>query len=146
MNWKEEATRKLRAYETMRLALVNLPREIDRLEAEYTGIGSQRFTGRVTAREQRSREERMLDNIVKRQELRWSLDQTKLWMQTVNEALDSLESDEQNVLRQLYICPKTGGLERLCEAMCLEKSSIYRKRDSALRKFTLAMYGAMESN
>ena len=146
MNWKEEATRKLRAYETMRLALVNLPREIDRLEAEYTGIGSQRFTGRVTAREQRGREERMLDNIVKRQELRWSLDQTKLWMQTVNEALDSLESDEQNVLRQLYICPKTGGLERLCEAMCLEKSSIYRKRDSALRKFTLAMYGAMESN
>ena len=130
----------------MRLALVNLPREIDRLEAEYTGIGSQRFTGRVTAREQRSREERMLDNIVKRQELRWSLDQTKLWMQTVNEALDSLGPEEQNVLRQLYICPKTGGLERLCETMCLEKSSIYRKRDSALRKFTLAMYGAMESN
>lgn len=146
MNWKEEATQKLRSYETMQRALVNLPREIDRLEAEYTGIGSQRFTGRITAREQRSREENMLNNIVQRQELQWSLDQAKMWMQTVHNALDALEPDEKGVLQHLYICPDGGGLEGLCAKMCLEKSSIYRKRDSALRKFTLAMYGATESN
>lgn len=146
MNWKTEATEKLRSYEIMRKALVNLPREIDRLEAEFTGIGSQRFTGSVTAREQRSREERMLNNIVKRQELQWSLDQAKLWMQNVTEALDALEPEEKGILQQLYICPGTGAMEQLCEKLCLEKSSIYRKRDSALRKFTLAMFGATESN
>ena len=146
MNWKTEATEKLRSYETMRLALVNLPREIDRLEAEFTGIGAQRFTGRVTAREQRGREERMLNNIVSRQELQWSLDQAKLWMESVNDALGALEPEEKTILQQLYIKPEPAGMERLCSRLCLEKSSIYRKRDAALRKFTLAMYGATESN
>lgn len=146
MNWKTEATEKLRSYEIMRKALVNLPREIDRLEAEFTGIGAQRFTSAVTAREQRSREERMLNNIVKRQELQWSLDQARLWMQNVTEALDVLEPEEKGILQQLYISPEVGAMERMCEKLCLEKSSIYRKRDSALRKFTLAMYGATESN
>ena len=146
MNWKAEAMEKLRSYETMRLALVNLPREIDRLEAEFTGIGAQRFTGRVTAKDQRSREENMLNNIVKRQELQWSLDQAKLWMESVTGALEALEPEEKKILQQLYIAPKDGGMEQLCTKLCLEKSSIYRKRDIALRKFTLAMYGATESN
>jgi len=146
MNWKAEATEKLRSYETMRLAIRNLPREIERLEAEYTGIGAQRFTGRVTARDQRNREERMLNNIVQRQELQWSLEQAKLWMRNVTEALGALEPGEKDVLQHLYIRPLEGGVEKVCQKMCLEKSSIYRKRDTALRKFTLAMYGAVESN
>jgi hypothetical protein len=36
-------------------------------------------------------------------------------------------------------------LEELCEKMQVEKSSIYRKRDKALERFTLALYGALES-
>ena len=88
----------------------------------------------------------MLNNIVKRQELQWSLDQARLWMQNVTEALDALEPEEKGILRQLYISPEVGAMEQLCDKLCLEKSSIYRKRDSALRKFTLAMYGAIESN
>ena len=88
----------------------------------------------------------MLNNIVKRQELQWSLDQARLWMQNVTEALDALEPEEKGILQQLYISHEVGAMERLCEKLCLEKSSIYRKRDSALRKFTLAMYGATESN
>ena len=146
MNWKTEAMEKLRTYETMQAALKNLPREISRLEEEYKAIGSQIFSGKSAGRNLRSREDGMINNIVRRQELQWSLDQAQQWMQTVSTALDVLEPEEVGILQQLYICPKSDGIERLCEKLHLERSSIYRKRDSALRKFTLALYGATESN
>lgn len=144
MNWKAEAAEKLRTYQAMETALENLPREIRRLEAEYTGIGAQRFTGVLTARDLRSREDRILNNIVQRQELRWLLEQAQQWMQTVSAALETLDPQEKGVLRHLYICPKNGGIDKLCEVLHLEKSSVYRKRDTALRKFTLALYGVTE--
>ena len=146
MNWKAEATEKLRSYETMRLAIRNLPREIERLEAEYTGIGAQRFTGRVTARDQRNREERMLNNIVQRQELQWSLEQTRRWIRLMDRGLAVLDDREKAILEQLYIYPRAGAMERLCAELGVEKTSIYRRRDRALEKFTRAMYGFTESN
>ena len=146
MKWKDVAVEKLRSMEMMQRALRNLPREIQRLEAEYEAVGSQIFSGKATSPDHRSREERLLNNIVCRQELRWSLEQTKQWMDSVMSALEVLTPEEMGVLHQLYISPVAGAMERLCEKLQLEKSSIYRKRDSALRKFTLALYGATESN
>jgi hypothetical protein len=32
-------------------------------------------------------------------------------------------------------------MDRLCQELDLEQSSIYRKRDQALRRFTTALYG-----
>lgn len=88
----------------------------------------------------------MINNIVCRQELQWSLEQAQQWMQSVTSALEALTPEEKGVLYQLYVYPTAGAMDRLCEKLRLEKSSIYRKRDSALRKFTLALYGAVESN
>lgn len=146
MNWRTEAAEKLRSYETMRAALGNLSREIGRLEAEFKAIGSPVFSGAAGGKDLRSREDSMMNNIVRRQELQWSLDQAQLWMQSVDAALHTLAPEEQGILHRLYIQPKSGAMEQLCDQLHLEKSSVYRKRDQALRKFTLAMFGATESN
>lgn len=36
-------------------------------------------------------------------------------------------------------------MDRLCEELGLEKATVYRRRDAALRHFTLALYGVTES-
>ena len=49
--------------------------------------------------------------------------------------------EEKLVLQRFYLSPERGSVERLCMELGVEQSSVYRKRDKALHKFALALYG-----
>lgn len=142
MNWKSEAMEKLRRYDAMRKAFHNIPREIQRLEIAARAIkGASADTAPVKGGGSR-REEMLLSNIVHRQELQWTLEQTKCWLDATEWALGCLNKEEKLILQRLYIYPEKGALEQLCRELGMEKSTVYRRRDHALLKFTLALYGA----
>ena len=88
----------------------------------------------------------MINNIAIRQELQWSLEQARRWVKIVDGGLKVLDPQERRILEQLYIRPNAGTMEQLCLELGVEKTSIYRRRDKALEKFTRAMYGITESN
>lgn len=142
MNWKKEAAEKLGRYEAMQLAVENLPGEIARLELEATAIRSSSMKPVFTSGTVARREDALLNNIVQRQELTLALKQAQLSTQTTERALKALNPQQHAILHRLYICPQPGGIEQLCRELGLEQSSIYRRRDDALRKFTIACYGA----
>lgn len=62
-------------------------------------------------------------------------------VKNIKESLASLTETERKVLRRMYIDSERGAVERLCEELYCEKSTVYRIKDEAIRKFTLAMYG-----
>lgn len=142
MNWKQEAKEKLKKYEAMRMAKINIPQEIKRLEGEYTAIRSARTDGTPVHGGSSSREDALINNITERKELEWALESAKNWVDQVDRAMGTLHPDERNILRRLYIYPEKGSLERLCNELGVEKSSAYRRRDRAIQTFTLALYGA----
>ena len=146
MNWKHEAVNKLRRYDAMQRATVNLPLEIKRLKAETEGVRSGLQVGFAGGKSSRSKEDALLDNLMKRQQLQWSLDQAQSWTGTVSRALGALEPEEQLILQQLYILPREGAVGQLMERLSVERSTVYRRRDKALKKFTLSLYGGEESN
>lgn len=146
MNWKQEAVEKLRRYDAMQRATENIPLEISRLKAESEAMGCGLSMARSGGRNVRKKEDLWMNNLMTRQQLQWSLDQAKSWTGTVSRALGALEPEERLILQQMYIVPQRGALERLSSSFGVEKSSIYRRRDKALRKFTLSLYGAEESN
>ena len=128
----------------MQLATLNLPQEIHRLNLEARRIRSARTDRVCVAGGDSSREEALLSNLIHRQELENALKQAKLWTSSTERALGILDSGEKLVLHRLLICPERGSIERLCEELELEPSSIYRKRDEALKRFTLAYFGTVE--
>ena len=144
MNWKSEAKEKLRRYEAMRLATVNIPEEITRLEIDAKNIRNGNLSAPVVKSSGSRREDAMLNNIIHRQELEWTLQQAQLWLQSTDRALTALPAQERLILHRLYLYPETGNLERLCKELGVESSSIYRRRDKALQHFTLAFYGIAE--
>jgi DNA-directed RNA polymerase specialized sigma subunit len=146
MNWKHEAVNKLRRYDAMQRATVNLPLEIKRLKAETEAVRSGLQVGFAGGKSSRSKEDALLDNLMKRQQLQWSLDQAESWTGTVSRALGALEPEEQLILQQLYILPREGAVGQLMERLSVERSTVYRRRDKALKKFTLSLYGGEESN
>lgn len=145
MNWKYEAIDKLRGYEAHARALENIPVEIKRLQAAFTGIRSAATDGTPVSGGGVSREDAMLSNITHREELERTLQQAKAWVRMVDAGLDVLDEEERKVLDRFYINRGKGNVDRLCEELSLEKTAIYDRRDKALRHFTIALYGVTEN-
>lgn len=145
MDWKREAIDKLKNYEAHREALENIPMEIKRLELSYVGIRSAFTDGTPVSGDRDQRENVMLSNIVQRNELKRRLKEARLWISMVDKALAVLDDEERLVLDRFYIHRKKGSVGELCERLNVEQATVYRKRDSALRQFTVAMYGVTET-
>lgn len=144
MKWKDEAMDKLRRYDAMRQALMNIPQEIKRLKADACAIRAASADTVVVKGGGNRREDALINNLVERQELEWTLKQVKRWLSVTERGLSALTPDEQLVLQRLYLYPERGALDRLCMELGVEQSTIYRKRDQALHRFTLALYGFPE--
>ena len=145
MNWKREAIDKLNNYTAHRAALENIPQEIKRLESAYAGIRSATTDGTPVSGGGSTREDTMLSNIVRRDELKRRLKEARLWVAQVDKALAVLDDEERLVLDRFYIHRAKGNVGELCERLNVEQATVYRKRDSALRRFTIALYGVTET-
>lgn len=145
MNWKHEAIGKLKNYEAHRGAVENIPKEIKRLESVCASIRSATTDGTPVSEGGNTREDFLLSNIVHRDELKRRLKEARLWVTQVDSALAVLDDEERLVLDRFYIHRVKGNIGELCERLNLEKTAIYGRRDKALRRFTVALYGVTES-
>lgn len=145
MNWKSEAIDRLRRYDSMKTAVQSIPDEIRRLEMEATSIKAVR-TDKVPIKSSAAdRNDALINNMVQREELEWTLKQAKLWVKTTDTALSNLTPEDKLILHRLFIANERGNIERLCQELNCEQSTVYRKRDQALYRFTVALYGFVET-
>lgn len=144
MNWKQEAIEKLKKLEAMQQSLENIPQEIKRLEIAAVSLRGAAADRTPVKGGGNCREDALLDSIVHRQELERNREQAAQWVNVTHNALSALTMEEKLILTRLYIRPEKGALERLNGELEVEKSSLYRRRDAALRKFTMALYGVDE--
>ena len=145
MNWNFEAMEKLREYEARKQSLATIPDEIRRLELDYTRIRSATRDGTPVRGGGSTREDMLLSNIVHREELERALEMARMWVALVDAGMDPLTPEERLVLERFYMRPERGNVERLCQELGCEKSTVYNRRDKALRRFMLALYGGAET-
>lgn len=145
MDWKREAADKLRKHEARKEAIRSIPEEIRMYEEAFNGIRSASADSTPVAGGGSTREDMMLSNIVKREELKTALKQARRAVSIVDRGLATLSEEERLILDRFYIHPAKGNVERICADLGVEKASVYRRRDAALRNFTIALYGLTES-
>ena len=145
MNWKYEAVEKLRQYEAKRQALRSITAEIARLESAMKSIRSATADGSPVKGGGSGREDMMLSNIVHREELERALEQAKTWVALVDACLEILSPEERLILDRFYIHPEKGNVDRLCGELSVEKPTVYRRKDAAIRHFTICLYGCTEN-
>ena len=143
MNWKQAAVDRLTRYSAMQQARQTIPLELERLEAEAQALRST-FVAGNGAKTTRDRDSWIINNLVQRQELEWALQDAIRWLRVTNLALDTLPLTERSILEGLFFGQgkKPAQLE---EELCLDRSTFYRYRDKALERFTLALYGTLDS-
>ena len=82
-----------------------------------------------------------MDDIARRAELAFESENTRRWVETVDNALSALSDDERLILDRFYINREKDSVGLLCEELCLERSRVYQLKDKAVRHFTLILYG-----
>lgn len=144
--WKYKAIDKLKDYSAQKAALQNLPEEIARLESEACSIKSATGDGTPVKGGGSVREDRLLSNIVKREEHKAMLHRATLAVRQVERGLNVLTGEERHLLDVMYIINEKGRADRLMVELGLaEESSLYKRVNKALQRFTIAMYGATEN-
>lgn len=145
MNWKFEAVEKLRQYEAKKQSLKNIPEEIKRLESAMRSIRSASADGAPVFGGGSGREDMMLSNIVHREELERSLEQAQKWVALVEAGMEILSQEERLILERFYIRPEKGAADCLAGELNLDVKTVYKRKDAALRHFTISLYGGVES-
>lgn len=142
MNWKQEAIEHLEKYGAMVKAVETIPTEIARLKQSSASIGGKKADGVKVKMTLEPGNDRLINNLVKRQELKKSYDNARLWVAATDKAMSALDPEERQILERMYVKRERGAVTSLCLSLGVEQSSVYRRRDHALYRFTLALYGA----
>lgn len=145
MNCLKEAEYKLRDYEAKKNAVIATAEQISMLEAESTCVRSANTDGTPVQGGGNCREDAMLNNIAARMELKAAHDSAEAWLRIIDGALAILSDEERLILDRFYINRQKGHIERLMDELHIEQTHVYRRKDAALRKFTLALYGVTET-
>lgn len=145
MDWKREAADKLKCYEAKRTSLERAQAELRRLEDDMTRIRSAATDGTPVSGGTSTREDVIVNNIARREELKLAMKEARAWVKIVDSGLAVLDEEERHILDRFYIHRANGNVERLCDELHVEVATVYRRRDKALRHFTLALYGVVET-
>ena len=59
----------------------------------------------------------------------------------IEETLASVDDEKRRILELLYVRKARGNVDKLCRELYCEARTIYRKRDAAIREFTMRFFG-----
>lgn len=145
MNWKNEAIEKLEQYGARKQSLRSIPKEIALLESVSANIRSSTCDSIRVKGSDSGREDVLLSNIMKREELNWAMEQAQRWVDLVESGLSVLSDEERSILEAFYIRSEKGAADRLAGELAMDVKTVYRRKDAALRRFTIALCGCVES-
>lgn len=145
MNWKQEAIERLEQYTAKHQSLTLIPEEIKRLESVAARLRGVQMDGVSVKRTDTRREDGILNNIVQREELGWALEQAQKWVDQVDTGLSVLDSEQKMILDRFYIHSEKGVADSLAGDLAMDVKTVYRRKDAALKRFTIALWGCVES-
>lgn len=145
MNWKKEASDKLRTLEARRASISHSAEEIARIEDEMLSVKSALRSSTPVQGGSSSYEERLLTLIVQKDELSFAVKMSKKWVALIDKVLAELSPSDRRILDLCYIHSAKGNIERLADEFEISQPMVYRRRDAALLTFTRRLYGWVET-
>ena len=137
------AIQRLKDYDFRKSSIENIKLQIETLEGQYLSIKSPQFDG--MPRGSGGKDENILiENIARRDELRFNLGIAEREVRITESALSVLSDDEKVILELFYISRPYNHIQKLMDKLHVSQSELFRRKDSALRKFTMAAYGIVE--
>lgn len=135
MDWKTCAVDDLRRYNHMKIGILNSK---DKLRAISHAVEEGR---KLSGKRSKRMDTRLVDAIVEAERLKDNIATAESLTALVERGLSSLREEERRILEAFYMSERPKTVRQVKEELGYATRSIYRLRDNALKKFTLAMYG-----
>lgn len=144
MDWKKNAIADLRDYPYLQSSLDALPGEIKSLALLEEGMRVSDPGRAAVQGGRKGREEALASLIDQKERLKANYLVTKAKAERIRRGLAALSEPERKVLDVFYIARPDGHMDKLCEELGYEERNVYNIKETALRKFTLAMFGVVD--
>lgn len=133
----------LEMYEARKQALINIPDQIKELEEKLASIRVQSTDSISVKGCSGSRDDAYLNNIVARDQLAANLEEARRAVSRVNGALSILTQEEKELLERFYMTREKAAADNLADELHIDRKTVYYRKDTALKKFTIAMYNGI---
>ncbi len=134
------AAQAVRDYRIMKRNIENTPDDIKAKYGKMVGVGSPNVDGMPHAHDPKAGEERIVNGIEEIDVMKERYRQALEFMDWYLPAWNNLNEDEQFVLRTFYR-DGYGAAEEIANRYQIERASAYRRKNRALDKLTLLLYG-----
>lgn len=134
----------LKDYPSMRFILENTDQNIAAEQDKMTGIGSPNLDGMPHAHNPQAGEDRLIEGIEKIDVLKERYRQAVEYMQWFKPAWEELSEEEQFILENFYLSGNeygNGTADYVADRFHIERSSVYNKKNRALKHLTVLLYG-----
>ena len=145
MNWQKEAINDLRCHEKRKAALESLADEIRELRSRTYGSSAPAADAVPVQGGTSTAEGRWIAAIDELERKKEAYRITKRQVDAVERGLAVLDEQQRMVLNVFFVNRVQGGADYLVEKLNLERTRIYELRETALRNFTIARYGVVET-
>ena len=142
ISWKKIAEADLNDYALQRESLPALKRKIACITASMTAIKGRKSDSAPVSGGTSKYEDSLISAIVLKEKLLKNYKVSAKAVAEIEKGLSGIPEEQRRVLELWYI--ENGGYEKVMRKLNIEKSGAYRRKDEALRAFTIAMYGITE--
>jgi len=141
MNWKNIIVDELRNHDRRKQSLHSMSERIEAINCQKLAVKGSSISPAPKAGGASQYEARLINLISEQERLKLNMRATEMLVNVLDKSLDALDENERRIIDLFYIHPQTRHVERLMQELGYEQSQIYRKKDEALHKITVSMYG-----
>lgn len=144
MRWRDETIENLKIYRAKCVALENLRDDIRECE-ENLGRIRAADPDCVRVKSSNTPNDQFLNSVTMRAELVESYQRTKAWVEKMDKAFSVLSREDITMLERMYVYPEPKAADRLAGDLQIDVKTVYRRKDAALARFTIARFGNVEN-
>lgn len=133
----------LKDYSSMEFIIANTSSEIKNARDKMSAVRSPQYDEMPRTHNPQAGEERILNGIEEIDILQERYRQAVEYMDWFKPVWEQLTADERYVLETFYDeeCSQTGAMYEICDHFSIERSSAYNKKNRALAKLAVLLYG-----
>ena len=141
-DWKKSAECDLKDYNKQKAAIKNLSDRIKVIDSNMTALKGKAFDSIPKRGGISHYEDHLIESIVLKDKLKRNLEFTKDCIELIDRGRGDITEEQRKILYMFYM--GGGGFRRVMDEFHIEQAMAYRRKDEALRDFTIAMYGIAE--
>ena len=141
VDWKRVAIDDLRSYALQKDSLASTKERAESIAKRLQSPAGGGYDQEPVMCGSSTVEDRWIAGIVEKELLWEAYETTAQHIARVEHGLSVLTDDERLALELFYVRRPARYIDELCDRLCVERAAVYKIKDRALEKFTLAMFG-----